>query len=144
MGAYFTLESSSTPFLLTFGILQGRLLQTLNCKLNNGEFTERGLARLTGISQPQVHNLLKGAHRLNPESADAFLAALHLSVLDLLTETELTPAATPATQTRNLISHKPHVNPDQQLKLNLDTEVCPRKNPIAVLPPQFGLTEQAS
>lgn len=90
MGAYFTVESSSTPYRLTFGILQDCLIRALNAKLNNGEFTERGLARLTGISQPQVHNLLKGARKLSPESADIFLEALHLSVLDLLTPAHMT------------------------------------------------------
>ena len=39
----------------------------LRTRIQNGELTERSLARLTGISQPHIHNVLKGAKILSPE-----------------------------------------------------------------------------
>jgi len=46
--------------------------------------TERGLARLTGISQPHVHNVLKGVRILSLRATDTILRRLDLSVADLL------------------------------------------------------------
>lgn len=92
---YFKLESNTAPNRITFSTLQCRLILLLQRKLDDGEFTERGLARLTGISQPQVHHLLKGKRRLSPETADVFLEAVHLTVLDLFTDSEVT-GLTPA------------------------------------------------
>jgi hypothetical protein len=51
--------------------------------------TERGLARMTGVSQPHIHNVLKGVRILTPEIADAILRALQLSVLDLIPPREM-------------------------------------------------------
>ena len=39
---------------------QAKLLARVRDRLHNGELTERGLARQIGISQPHVHNVLKG------------------------------------------------------------------------------------
>jgi transcriptional regulator with XRE-family HTH domain len=58
-------------------------------RIQNGEYTERGLARLLGISQPQIHHVLKGTRRLQPEFADRIMARFGVSVLDLLQEEEL-------------------------------------------------------
>ena len=52
--------------------------------VQNGELTERGLARMIGISQPHMHHILKGARGLSVETADRILAKLKISVLDLL------------------------------------------------------------
>jgi plasmid maintenance system antidote protein VapI len=52
-------------------------------RMANGEFTERSLAGRVGVSQPQIHNVLKGARKLTPELADRILQALGISVLDL-------------------------------------------------------------
>ena len=90
------MESVSGEKRLRFATLQARLIRLINNKINNGEFSERGFARLVGVSQPQIHNLLKGARKLRPETADLFLAKLELSILDLLTADELTPAFRPA------------------------------------------------
>ena len=47
------------------------------------------MARLTGVSQPHIHNVLKGVRNLSPEIADRILKTLHLSVLDLSSPEEL-------------------------------------------------------
>jgi plasmid maintenance system antidote protein VapI len=69
--------------------LQSRLIQFVNLRVQNGDFTERGFARILGISQPQVHNVLKGARKLKPELADHIMSRLDISVLDLLESSEL-------------------------------------------------------
>jgi hypothetical protein len=136
MGAYFTLKSTSTSKRLTFGDLRSRLIGILKLKLDNGEFTERGLARISGISQPQVHNLLKGARRLSSESADVLLDAVHLSVLDLLTDSERYPGAEPKASLAS--------SPAQQLPLPIEPAAGPRKNPASALPAHLAASEQAS
>jgi hypothetical protein len=46
--------------------------------------TERGLARLCGMSQPHLHNVLKNIRALSTDSADRLMRALNLSTEDLL------------------------------------------------------------
>ncbi len=75
---------------LTFLSLLHRLLDHLRLRVRNGELTERSLARLTGISQPHVHNVLKGVRALSPELADVVLTTLRLSALDLIPRDEIT------------------------------------------------------
>ena len=67
-----------------FETLQERLLDHLNWRVRNGDLTERRLARLTGVSQPHMHNVLKGIRMLSPGIADRILRALEMSVLDLV------------------------------------------------------------
>lgn len=67
-----------------FADVRSALLRVMRTRVRNGELTERGLARLTGISQPHVHNVLKGSRLLSLELSDQLLSQLHLSVLDLL------------------------------------------------------------
>lgn len=74
---------------ISFQTLQARLLEQLRRRVSNGDLTERGLARLTGISQPHIHNVLKGAKTLSPELADVILAQLRLPLLALFTRDEL-------------------------------------------------------
>jgi len=74
-----------------FETLQGRLLRSVRSRVQNGELTERRLASLTGISQPHVHNILKGARTLSPEKGDLILRALEMSVLDLFLEESTAP-----------------------------------------------------
>jgi predicted XRE-type DNA-binding protein len=81
--------SGQDAFTLTFAALRQRLVDAVNVRVSNGEFSERGLARILGISQPQIHNVLKGARKLSPETADIILMRLRISVLDLLTPGEL-------------------------------------------------------
>lgn len=87
---YFDLESAAWPAgSLTFRELQGRLLMYVVRRIRNGEFTERGLARILGVSQPQLHNVLKGARPLKPEFADCLLQHFKIGVLDLVGAREL-------------------------------------------------------
>jgi hypothetical protein len=69
---------------VTFGQLQIRLLRHLRDKIRNGEITERSLARITGISQPHLHNVLKEKRLLSAEKADRILCYLRLDLRALL------------------------------------------------------------
>ncbi len=71
-----------------FETLQVRLLDCVRRRVQNGEVTERRLAGMSGISQPHIHNLLKGARGLSPAIADRILRTLEMSVFDLLTPEE--------------------------------------------------------
>jgi transcriptional regulator with XRE-family HTH domain len=71
---------------MDFVTLQSRLLARVRAFVQNGELTERGLARMIGISQPHMHHILKGARGLSVETADRILARLRLSLFDLLEE----------------------------------------------------------
>ena len=68
---------------MTFREAQHRLLAYVVDRIHNGELTERGLARLIGISQPHAHNVLKGIRNFSPEICDAILKYFKLSLLDL-------------------------------------------------------------
>ncbi len=74
---------------MTFQDAQLRLLTYVRSQIRNGELTERGFARLIGISQPHVHNVLKGVRNLSPEFFDLALKYFHLSLLDLIPLDEL-------------------------------------------------------
>ena len=84
------MESTPGNKLATFGVLQARLIQFVNTLIQNGDYTERGLARVLGVSQPQIHNVLKGARTLKPDLADRLLGKLGMDVTDLLKTAELT------------------------------------------------------
>lgn len=58
-------------------------------RISNGDFSERGLARMLRVSQPQIHNVLKGARKLTPELADRILLCFGMSSLDLMDSSEL-------------------------------------------------------
>jgi hypothetical protein len=94
-GAYFKLLSESAQRAawcgtfrredanLTFHDARLKLLAVVRNQVQNGEVTERGFARLVGISQPHAHNVLKGVRTLSPEIFDLILKYFHLSLLDL-------------------------------------------------------------
>ena len=82
---YFALKSGPMDFC----DLHGRLLQDVKRRVSGGEITERSLARATGISQPHMHNVLKGIRDLTPLNADRILRALRLTICDLLEIREL-------------------------------------------------------
>jgi hypothetical protein len=52
-------------------------------RVRNGEITERRLARMTGVSQPHVHNVLKGVRALSPALSDRVLVELHMNIQEL-------------------------------------------------------------
>jgi hypothetical protein len=70
-------------------LLQIRLITHVQGRLQRGELTERGLARRTGISQPHLHNVLKGVRGLSPQMGDLLLRHLHITLIDLLNTDEL-------------------------------------------------------
>jgi plasmid maintenance system antidote protein VapI len=72
-----------------FELLQLRLIAHVQQRVQRGELTERGLARHTGISQPHLHNVLKGVRVLSPRMADLLLHHLHITLVDLLNADEL-------------------------------------------------------
>ena len=72
-----------------FESLETRLLAHIRAKVVSGEVTERGLARLTGISQPHLHNVLKGVRSLSIEMADQIMRRLRITVVDLMEEKDL-------------------------------------------------------
>jgi len=86
LGPYFGLESFPR---VSFRDLQDRLISFVVMKIRNGEFTERRLARVLGVSQPQLHNVLKGARPLKPEFADCIFRYFEIGVVDLLSQAEL-------------------------------------------------------
>ncbi len=74
---------------MNFRQQQRRLIAHLRELVRNGDATERSLARLTGVSQPHMHNVLKGKRLLSLEMADQVLAQLHLDLLDFIEPGEL-------------------------------------------------------
>jgi transcriptional regulator with XRE-family HTH domain len=74
---------------MTFHDLQQRLLDELRQRVHSGAATERSLARLSGISQPHLHNVLKGKRILSVERADEVLRRLQIDVLHLIDTEEL-------------------------------------------------------
>jgi hypothetical protein len=75
--------------------LTERLLLHLRERIRRGEITERGLARLTGYSQPHIHNVLKGSRGLQIELADQMMAMLDIPLPSLFTQDELGGHAPP-------------------------------------------------
>lgn len=69
---------------MTFLALHARLISAVRFRISNGEITERGFARLAGVSQPHIHHVLKGARALSPAMSDRILEGLGLTVLDLV------------------------------------------------------------
>lgn len=70
--------------MLDFQELHHRLTLLLLARVSSGELTERGVARISGVSQPHIHNVLKGKRLLSTASADAILRELHLDIFDLV------------------------------------------------------------
>ncbi|MCU1233564.1 MAG: transcriptional regulator, family [Candidatus Solibacter sp.] len=73
---------------MTFEALRARLVENLRLRVRSGEATERGLARITGISQPHLHHVLKGKRLLSFERADEVLRRLDMDLLELVSSDE--------------------------------------------------------
>jgi len=73
---------------VNFKHLEHRLLLELRERVRSGAVTERGLARLARVSQPHMHNVLKGKRSFSLEKADQVLLSLGLDVLDLINPDE--------------------------------------------------------
>jgi hypothetical protein len=74
---------------MNFLQLQDRLIGLLRKRVRSGEISERCLARRTGISQPHMHNVLKGKRYLSLETADEILREANLDLLDLIEPGEM-------------------------------------------------------
>ena len=75
---------------MTFGDLQQRFVALLRRRVRNGELTERGLARMVGVSQPHMHNVLHGKRTFSVETTDDIMRQLRVDVLDLIEPGEWT------------------------------------------------------
>ena len=69
---------------MNFYDLHQRLTAELRERVRSGRSTERSLARQMGISQPHMHNVLKGEKSFSPEMADEILRRLGIDLLDLI------------------------------------------------------------
>jgi hypothetical protein len=75
---------TAPPSSINFQGLQSRLVIHLRQRVRSGEISERSLARVTGLSQPHLHNVLKGKRFLSFEKIDQILHQLHLDLLDFI------------------------------------------------------------
>jgi plasmid maintenance system antidote protein VapI len=119
-GAYFGQKSlRQSTHCLNFGQLQKRLISFVTWRIRNGDFTERGLARVLRVSQPHLHNVLKGVRPLKPEFADCLLRQFEITVLDLLDLEELREqidSYDAACAALVLDGHDPGDMPDRQIR----------------------------
>jgi transcriptional regulator with XRE-family HTH domain len=74
---------------MDFEELRERLVTHLRERVHSGELTERGLARVSGVSQPHIHNVLKGKRILSTEMSDEILRQLRMDLLDLMKPEDL-------------------------------------------------------
>ncbi|HEV3199801.1 MAG TPA: helix-turn-helix transcriptional regulator [Bryobacteraceae bacterium] len=74
---------------MNFQGLRERLVAHLRDRVRTGELTERGLARISGVSQPHIHNVLKGKRVFSLEMSDAILCHLRIDLLDLMKPDDL-------------------------------------------------------
>lgn len=79
---------------MKFRSLQERLRQLLLARIAAGELTGLKLAHMTGFQQAHVSNFLNRKRALSLDAMDRVLAALRLSVLDLLDPAEVSKRAT--------------------------------------------------
>jgi len=74
---------------MNFEELLRRVVAYLREIVQNGDMSERRLARATGVSQPHIHHVLSGKRRLSAEMADQVLHALHNDLLDFIEPAEI-------------------------------------------------------
>src|SRR5512141_3187099 len=79
---------------MKFRSLQDRLRRLLLARIEAGELTGLKLARLADFQQAHVSNFLNRKRSLSLDAMDRVLAALRLSVLDLLDPAEVGKRAT--------------------------------------------------
>lgn len=108
MVPYSKLISGNERQMVTFALLQARLIEAMTAKINRGEFTERGLARIVGVSQPQMHNVLKGNRRLRPMLADRIMQRFDIDVLSLLSDQELRTRLVVGSNEAPVVGFRPH------------------------------------
>ncbi len=79
-------RNSSSRESASFAELLGLVRDQVRAQVRNGQITERGLALRVGISQPYLHNVLKGARQMTPDLADRLMRELNLTVTDLFVQ----------------------------------------------------------
>jgi hypothetical protein len=132
-----------------FHELQGRLVDLARARVRAGELTERGLARMCGLSQPHMHNVLKNIRVLSIPSADRLMLALDIRVLDLLwrvsSESDAQVRAIPILRNRIgpgtdavLTSIRGHVPLPQSLLTDVVEPLAARLGPDLVLPHELA------
>lgn len=80
---YFSRKYGRQP-IMTLGDVQQRFIALLRKRVRNGELTERGLARMVGLSQPHMHNVLHGKRSFSVETTDEIMRRLRMDVLDFI------------------------------------------------------------
>lgn len=60
------------------------MIQLARARVQAGGVSERRLARLAEISQPHLHNVLKGIRTLSPEATDRLMRALDVSIPEVI------------------------------------------------------------
>lgn len=80
---------------MTLGDLQNRFVALLRRRVRNGELTERGLARMVGVSQPHMHNVLHGKRSFSIETTDEMMRLLRVDIFDLIEPNEWFEAPNP-------------------------------------------------
>ncbi|MDR3703771.1 MAG: XRE family transcriptional regulator [Candidatus Sulfopaludibacter sp.] len=74
---------------MNFAELHRRLVDHLRERVRSGEITERSLGRTISVSQPHIHNVLKGKRTFSTAMADVILRHLELDLVDLIRPDEL-------------------------------------------------------
>lgn len=92
--------------MVGFEELLARARMRVQEKIRNGEITERGLARLAGISQSHVHNALKGARDMRPKTVDRVLRAMRINICDLIVREDW-DSGTPSPHPRSGLQRPP-------------------------------------
>ncbi|MBM3797385.1 MAG: XRE family transcriptional regulator [Acidobacteria bacterium] len=69
---------------MLFAELMDLLRHQVRVAVWNGRLTERGLAMPMGISQPYLHNVLKGHRPMTAELADRLMRELRIEIADLV------------------------------------------------------------
>lgn len=64
--------------------LHQKLLEEARQRVRSGRVSERALAKMCGLSQPHLHNVLKNIRSLSTSSAERLMRALETSVPELL------------------------------------------------------------
>ena len=134
---YSYVDSFSAPCGVVFSTLKARLIRFIVTRISNGEFSERGLARLLRVSQPQLHKVLKGERKLTSDLADRILARFEISVLDLLESPELKVHLTP--QSGGPMSPMPledGIDPDSKVSSPAQNPDIPHKRPASETTPR--------
>ena len=137
---------------MSLDALHRKLIELARQRVRSGEVTERGLARLCGVSQPHMHNALKEIRVLSTAVADRLLQVLDLSIPELLWripgEEELDVRAIPVLRNRigpgtrgDLAQFSGFIPVSGDLLKGVVQPVCARVGPDLVLPKAFSVND---